>query len=341
MIIKDRRCLVPMTILFVLVCATFTMNLTIGPTAIDPADILAALVAFDAENFDHFIVAYQRLPHALIAAYVGAVMAMGGTVLQGVTRNPLSSPASLGINAGATMFIVISVFVFDLGMYAQGVFGLVGAIFGFVCCVFLTRLTGAKAVGSGLSFIISGALVSMLFFGISNALLLSDPAKRSDYLGWISGNINHVYADRLYLMAVIGGIATLVLLYIARSLTLVTLGREKAASMGVNVTRTSWIAVMCVVLGSGSATAICGPIGFAGLIVPHIVRPIFGDSFSINLPASALLGALVVLLADIMARSAFTPFVVHTGIIMDLIGGAVFVYIVRRYYVLSHDRGAV
>lgn len=329
-----------MMILVLLVCVTFAMDLAIGSAPIAPADILAALIAFDGDEFDHFVVVYQRLPHALIAAYVGAIMAMGGTVLQGITRNPLSSPASLGINAGATMFIVISVFVFDLGMYAQGIFGLAGAIFGFVCCVLLTRLTGAKAVGSGLSFIISGALISMLFFGISNALLLSDPAKRSDYLGWISGNINHVYADRLYLMAVIGGVSTLVLLYISRGLTLITLGPEKAASMGVNVPRTSWIAVTCVVLGCGSATAICGPVGFAGLIVPHIARPIFGANFSINLPASALLGALVVLLADIVARTAFSPFVLHTGIIMDLIGGAMFVYIVRRYYVLAKDRGA-
>lgn len=334
-----RPRLIYLLVLALLVLGFFGADLLIGASAISPRDVFAALVSFDPENFDHFIVVYQRLPHALIASYVGAVMAMGGIVLQGITRNPLSSPASLGINAGATMFVVVSVFIFDFGIYAQGFLGLCGAVFGFGCCVLLSRLTGAKSSGSGLAFIVSGALVSMMFFGISNAILLSDPAKRSDYLGWIAGNINHVYVDRLYLMAVIGGVSTVILLYLARPLTLITLGQEKATSIGVNVSRVSWVALICVMLGGGSAVAICGPIGFVGLIVPHIVRPVFGINFAFNLPASALFGALVVLAADIIARSAFSPFILHTGLIMDLVGGVVFAFIVRRYYVMPKDRG--
>lgn len=320
--------------------ACFIANLSIGTTTIDLTTLVQAFVAFDDENYDHFILIYQRLPRALIALYVGAVMAVGGLVLQGLTRNPLAAPASLGINSGATMFVVIGAFLFDAGMQTQGMLALGGALFGFVSCLMVMKLTGTGNDPKGLPFILAGALTSMLFMGVANALLLSDPAKRTDFLSWVTGNINHVYADRLFSLWWIGLVTGVVLFYLSRQLTLITLGQEKATSIGVNVNLVSWVSLVLVMLAAGSAVAICGPVGFVGLVVPHIVRPIFGVNFRLNLPAAALMGGMIVLLADLVARKAFSPFVLHTGLVMDLLGGVVFAVIVRKYYILPRKRGA-
>ena len=320
--------------------ASLFANLAIGAVTIGWRDVLAALTRFDADDYDHFVVVYQRLPRALIAIYTGALMAAGGTVLQGLTRNPLASPSTLGINAGAMLFVIVGAYTFNLGIVAQGVAALAGAAFGFMACLSVARLAGLSRDPRGLALILSGALVSMLFIGIANAFLLADPARRSDFLGWITGNINHVYADRLADFWWIGALSLVVLAVISRPLTLVMLGPEKAASAGVNVKWTSRIALAAVTLGAGSAVAICGPIGFVGLVVPHIVRPFIGAGFALALPASAMVGAIACLAGDLIARHAFSPYVLHTGILMDLVGGIVFVAIVRRFYLTPGARGA-
>ncbi|MEJ8473759.1 FecCD family ABC transporter permease [Roseibium algae] len=310
-------------------------NLIIGASAIHWQDVIGALFLFDPDSYDHFVVLYQRLPRALIAILAGSVLACGGLVLQGITRNPLASPSTLGINAGATLFVVAGAYSFDLGVKAQGAAALVGGTFGFLSCFVVARLAGLSRSPHSLALILSGALVSMLFIGLANAILLSDPARRTEFLGWITGNINHVYAERLYDFWWIGALALLCLLMSARPLTLITLGQEKAASAGVNVVWVSRIALVAVMLGSASAVAICGPVGFVGLVVPHIVRPLIGSRFEVSLPASAMMGASVCLLADLVARKAFDPYVLHTGLIMDLMGGLVFALIVKRYYLKS------
>ncbi|PTW56558.1 iron complex transport system permease protein [Breoghania corrubedonensis] len=319
--------------------ASLLANLAIGAVQIGWSDVLAALVRFDPDSYDHFVVVYQRLPRALIAIYTGALMAVGGTVLQGLTRNPLASPSTLGINAGAMLFVIVGAYTFDLGLTAQGIAALAGAVFGFASCLSVARLAGLSRDPRGLALILSGALVSMLFVGIANAFLLADPARRTDFLGWITGNINHVYADRLADFWWIGLLSFAILGAIARPLTLVMLGQEKASSAGVNITWVTRAALAAVTLGAGSAVAICGPIGFVGLVVPHIVRPFIGAGLGLALPAGAMTGAIFCLIGDLVARQAFTPYVLHTGVLMDLIGGIVFVAIVRRFYLTPGARG--
>jgi iron complex transport system permease protein len=222
--------------------------------------------------------------------------------------------------------------VFDFSPEVQGLVALAGAGFGFAACFFVARLAGRSNDPRGLSLILAGALVSMLLIGVTNALLLSNPTRRAEFLSWVGGNINHVYAERLFDFWWIGAIALVILWAVARPLTLVLLGAEKAASAGVNVTRISRIALFATMLASGSAVAICGPIGFVGLIVPHMIRPLVGVNFTLALPASALVGAGLCVLADLGAQTLFAPYVVNTGLFMDLLGGLVFIVIVKRFY---------
>ena len=318
--------------------AALLLSLSTGASALAPAQVIGALTAFDADSYDHYVVVYQRLPRALIAIYVGSLMACAGAVLQGLTRNPLASPATLGVNAGATLFVVGGAYLFHFGPSAQGAAALMGGTLGFAGSLFLARFTGLARDPRGLSLILSGALVSMLLLGIANAFLLADPARRTDFLGWITGNINHVYAERLYDVWWIGALSLAALLFLARPLTLISLGIDKAASAGVPVFWVRRGAFAAVMLGASSAVAICGPVGFVGLVVPHIVRPFVGSAMRWLLPASALVGASLCLLADVVARRAFAPFTLHTGVVMDLLGGVAFALIVHRVY-LAPRRG--
>lgn len=298
--------------------------------------LVSIISGSSAHDYQQSVILFQRLPRILIAIYVGGIMACCGFVFQGLIRNPLASSSSLGVNAGATLFVVTSALVFQFDILLQGIAAISGGISGFVVCWLVSKCAGSGNNQSGLSLILGGAIVTMLLIGLSNAILLSYPLQRSEYLSWISGNINHAYIDRLYMFWWIGLIILATFGSLCRPLTLILLGLEKASSMGVNTTIISAIALSCAIIGASSAVAICGPIGFIGLIVPHLVRPLVGEKYSVALPACALCGAILCIFADFISHIAFKPYVLNTGIILDISGGIAFICIIRKFYVASH-----
>lgn len=322
----------------VMIAAAFA-SLSLGETAIPLREVLQALSQFDDTNQGHYVVLYQRLPRVLIAAFAGASTAMAGAMLQGLLRNPLASPSLLGVTGGAALFTVIGVFFLDLSLTAQGFAALIGGGAGFAASVGVARLVGWHNDPRGLALILSGAIVSTFCTASAQAVLLTDPLRRSDMLSWLSGNINHLYAPRLAQFWWIGALGMAGMLALARPATLIAMGAEKAASLGVNTGLIRAASLSCAVLASGAAVAVCGPVGFVGLIVPHLVRPFTGFALPALLTASAFLGAAICLLADVVARVIFAPHVPSTGIVMEVIGGIVFVLIVRRFY-LSPKAGA-
>lgn len=315
-------------------------SLVIGAADISWRSAVGALISFDDSQLEHILVRYQRLPRLLIALFVGAVMACAGAVLQALTRNPLASPALLGINAGAALAVVSASLLLTLSPQDQLPFALTGGLGGFALCLYVNQLTGQRVASRGLPLILAGAIVSMLLSGVTNTLLLTSVAKRADLLSWVSGNINHAYIERLYHVWWLGLACLLILWAMARPLTLITLGEDKARASGVASGPVTWIAFGCAVVASTSAVAICGPVGFVGLIVPHVVRPLVGINLVWALPANALLGATLCVLADLASRLALSPQVVHTGVMMDLLGGLAFAWIVRRYYLRPSGRTA-
>lgn len=335
----ERRTVFLLAVLPLLMVA-LGLHLLVGYRPADIPGLIGAVLRFEAQSYDEAVLLFQRLPRSLIAIYVGSIAAASGFVLQSLVRNPLASPATMGVNAGAALFLVAGALVFDIGPALQGVAALAGALAGFVCCIAIARFAGRRNDPRGLSLILSGALVSMLFTGMTNAFLLSDPARRSEFLSWVVGTINHAYIDRLAMFWWVGAAAIVAFLLLARPLTLILFGAEKAASTGVNVPLVSRIAILAAVLGSGSVVAVCGPIGFVGLIVPHMVRPFVGNNLVFALPASLVTGAVVCLLADVFAREALYPYVLSTGLVTDLIGGVVFVIIVKRFYLSPANREA-
>jgi len=317
--------------LLVLILA-FAVSLSVGQVILGPGALWQALAAPDPDDLDQFILATQRLPRALMAVQAGAAMAVAGAVLQGLTHNPLASPATLGVNAGAALALVVAALLLGLDPRVQGWAALAGAGLGYVLTRAVTRAVGLAGDPRGLGLILSGALVTMLLGGIAQALLLADPVRRSEFLGWLSGAINHAQAARFADMWWIT-LAALVLLWLmARPLNLVMLGADKAASAGVAAQKVSALALLAAAMAAGSAVAVSGPIAFLGLVVPHLARTLAGADLRRLLPLSAILGATLCLVADLIARRAFLPYVAHTGLVLEFLGGLVFIYIVYRRY---------
>lgn len=308
------------------------LALRIGASDLSNATVWKALTAFDATEYSHYIIRQQRLPQVMIAGVVGAALAVSGAVLQGLMRNPLAAPSILGITSGATLFTVIFGFALGVPLLWQGPVAFAGGMFGFASALALSQLVGGDNDPRGLSLILSGALVSMFYSALAHAVLLSDPVLRQAALGWVTGNVNFAYADRLWVMAPVALLSVTVLWALSRPATLLTLGTDVAAATGVAAGRLWWLVAGLVALAASAAVAICGPVGFVGLVVPHIVRPLVGADFRKLIPASAFCGATLIVLADLVARTVFAPSVIHTGVVMDLLGGAVFVWLVRRVY---------
>ena len=323
----------------VLVLIIFYISLSWGNHFSSPLTVFQSLFTTPISSYEQAAIIYQRLPRALIALYAGAILATSGLVFQTLIRNPLASSSSLGVNAGATFFVVASALIFNVPLSYQAIFALLGGISGFLLCFAIARL--ARQSGNsqnsnayGLALILSGTLVAMLLIGLSNALLLAYPARRSEFLSWIAGNINHVYIDRLYQFWWIGGLSFCMIFLLTKPLTLILLGNDKAISMGVRVTFISRLALTLAIISSSAAVAVCGPISFIGLVVPHMIRPLVGQNFKFTFPASALLGAILCLIASLLSQNLFTPFIINTGVILDLLGGLVFILLIRKFYIL-------
>ncbi len=317
---------------FFLFMAALVVNMSVGSQFISPKEVLRIFYKFNEQSYMDFIVLEQRFPRSLIAIYMGACMAVGGMVLQGVSNNPLASPSLLGITSGALFFVVFFGFYLNVPIHYHGLLAFIGGVFGFAMCYCTAKMLGITNDPRGLSLILAGSIISLLLATISEALILADQSLYVTLRNWANGDINHHYIDRLYNMWFIGVLSVGILWSIARPLTLITLGVETAKSCGVNVRFYLTLAIGCTMVATTSATAIIGPIGFMGLVVPHLVRPLVGNHFQYTIPMCIFVGGALGLLVDSIARTIFLPFIVHTSVITNFIGGIVFIIMVKRFY---------
>lgn len=324
----------------VVLLVTAVINMGVGSQFASPAQVINVFLNFNEESYQDFIIMYQRFPRTVIAIFVGAALAMGGDVLQGVSRNPLASPSLLGITSGAVFFVVFFGFYMSIPLEYHGFVAFAGGWFGFLSCYFVAKMAGVDNDPRGLTLILAGAVVSALYGSIANALVLADQNLWALLRSWINGDINHAYIDRLKGMWIFGVVCMVGLYVIARPLTLIVLGQETAQASGVNVKLYLIIAIFCVLGASTTAVSIIGPVGFIGLVVPHIVRPFAGSKFQYSLIINACIGGAVGCIVDAIARTAFLPLLLHTAVVMEFIGGIVFIIMVRKFYISKQTQGA-
>ena len=307
--------------------ALFALSLLIGPAGVAPGDSLAAL--FGDQGALSMVMREIRLPRAILAVMVGASLGLSGAAMQGYLRNPLAEPGLIGVSGAAALGAVIAL---QTGFAAAFALALpVSALAGALIAVLLI-LTLAGPGGSALALILAGVAISALAGALTSLVLnLSpNPFAANEIVFWMMGSL----ADRSFAHVVMalpvmalgwGLLATL-----GRGLDALTLGEDAAASMGINLARLRLRLVVGVACVVGAATAVAGAVGFVGLVVPHILRPLVGARPSRLLPASALGGAGLVLAADVAVRLVLPDRDLKLGVLMAMVGAPVFLHLIWR-----------
>ncbi|MGV6875857.1 FecCD family ABC transporter permease [Pseudochelatococcus sp. B33] len=305
-------------------------SLAVGSRSIPLTVALDALLAYDIHDDRHLVVRELRVPRTIIALLAGSALGAAGAVMQAVTRNPLAEPGLLGINAGAAVAVVIGIAAFDLTSMTQYVwFAIAGAGLAGVAVFILGRAheTGTNPV----RLVLAGAGLSIMLTAITGIVILNAPlAVFDDFRRWSAGSIDGRGFDVIGVLAIAAAAGLGMAVAIARHLNAVALGADLGRALGVEL-RTTWLlACLSVMLLAGAATAGAGPIGFVGLIAPHLARMLAGPDFRWILPFSVLFAAVLLLGADVLGRIIAAPSEIAAGIIAALIGGPFLVAVVRR-----------
>lgn len=300
-------------------------SVAFGAADIEPATVWAALTNFDGST-EHLIIRTLRVPRAMIAMLVGAALAVAGALMQGLTRNPLADPGILGISAGATFAVVLAVtFLSASTLSAYSWFAFAGA--GFTAIM----VYGLGSVGrdglTPLKLTIAGAALTAMLSSLTTGMLIFNQRTLEEVRFWLAGSIAGSNLEMLVQVLPYLGVGLGIALVMGRQVTTLALGEDVAKSLGQRTAIIKALAAVAVVLLAGSAVAVAGPIGFIGLVIPHVVRFFVGVDYRWILPYAALCGAILLLLADVAARLVLQPAELPVGVMTALIGAPVFIHL--------------
>ena len=301
----------------------------VGTTDLSLARVFSRTMPF-SDNVDAQIFFLARLPRAVAAALVGGTLAAAGVVFQGLLQNPLATPYTLGVSAGASLGAMIAI-TFGAAIPVGGVASasLAGAL---AAVLIVYALANGRQRGMSTTVLLLAGVTLNAFFSalILFVQYLSDFAETYRALRWLMGDLDVAgYASILASLPFIV-VSFLAFTWLARPLNLLSLGREAAGGRGLDVTRTQRVAFFSGSLATGAAVAVGGPIGFVGIIVPHLVRLLVGADHRLVLPASTFFGAAFLVACDVVARTALAPLELPVGIITVLIGGPFFLWLLLR-----------
>ncbi|WP_245802122.1 FecCD family ABC transporter permease [Corynebacterium pacaense] len=300
-----------------------------GSAGVEPGAVASAFTDFDASNNDHLIIRHSRLPRLILGLIVGVALGLSGALMQSLTRNPLADPGILGINAGASAAVVIAIAYFgvtDVGGY------LWYALFGAAAATVLVYLLGGT---SPARMALAGAALSMAVGAATSMVLVSNEHAFNQFRYWTVGTLQGRGMEIIVAVSPFIAVGTLIALLLARALNAMALGEESAKGLGVNVAVIRAGCFGAVVLLAGAATAAAGPIGFIGLAAPHIVRLIVGPDNRLVLLGVLFTAPALLIMADAVAKAAAAPAELQTGIAAAVLGGPVFIALVRSRKVVA------
>ncbi len=309
--------------------AVLVLSITVGARPIALADIWNALTAFDATQTNHKIILDLRLPRTLVGLLVGAALGLSGAILQGATRNPLADPGILGINAGATLCVVLGISVFgitQLSGYVWLAFLGAGAA---MLVVYLVASLGREGA-TPVKLALAGAAVTAALTSVTSAILITNVETLDQIRFWQVGALTGRTTDILLQVAPFILAGTVLALLTSRILDGLALGDDVARGLGLKVQRGRALVGLAAVILAGAATAAAGPIAFVGLTVPHLARAFTGPNYRWILPYSMLLAPILLLGADIIGRIIVPPGELQVGIVTAALGAPFFIALVRR-----------
>ncbi|WP_408898082.1 FecCD family ABC transporter permease [Nocardioides sp. R1-1] len=313
--------------LTVALLAACALSIVLGSRDVGWSDIWAGLTG-DTDSFARAAVA-KRVPRTALAVIAGAALAVSGLVLQGVTRNPLADPGILGITTGASLAIAVGIAWFGLSTATGYIWvAILGAA---VTAVFVWTVGSLGRGGSTpLKLTLAGAATAAALSSFVTAVVLPRPDISENVVSWQIGGVGGATDDKIWQMGPFLLVAAVLCLWCARGLNMLGLGDDLAAGLGEHVLRTRLLASLGAVVLAGATTAITGPIAFVGLVVPHFCRLLVGVDHRWLVPFSAVGGAILLVLTDVVGRVVAPPSEVDVGIITALIGAPIFIAVARQ-----------
>ena len=304
----------------------------VGSTSIHLSTVFDRSIPY-ADNIDAQIFFVARLPRVLAAALVGSSLALAGVVFQALLRNPLASPDTLGVSAGASLGAMMAItFNLDFSMLGVSAVPIASFVGSFGALAIVYGLSAARRRGTSTMVLLLGGVTvnALLSAVIAFVQYLADFTQTFRNVRWLMGALDVAsyapIAAAIVPMAISwAGFATL-----PRVLDLLSVGHDSAAARGVDVERTERVALVSASLATGAAVALAGPVSFVGLIAPHLVRLVVGADHRLVLPAAALFGAAFLIGCDLVARTIIAPLELPVGIITAIIGGPVFLWLLFR-----------
>ena len=304
----------------------------VGSTSISLARVFDRSLPFE-DNVDAQIFFIARLPRVVAGALVGGALAAAGVVFQALLRNPLAAPGTLGVSAGAALGAMVAItFGLDISLAGlpsiplasfAGSLGALGIVYG---------LAAARRRGQSTTVLLLAGVTMTAFFSalIMFTQYMADFTDTFRTVRWLMGTLDIGGYTPLLAVTPMLLLALVLIASLPRSLDLISLGADSAAARGVDVVRTERVALLSASLATGAAVSISGPIGFIGIVVPHLVRLLVGSDHRVVLPASVLFGAAFLIMSDSLARTLFAPVEIPVGVITALTGGPFFLWLLLR-----------
>jgi iron complex transport system permease protein len=326
---RNRRGAVTLAIVLALLVGMIVVSLMIGARPVAPSVVIDALLRPDMSIADHSVVLTQRIPRTVIGVLAGAALALAGTLMQGLTRNPLADPGLLGVNAGASVAVLAAITIWGITEPSGFVwFAFAGAALASVVVAFIgTR--GADGA-SPAKLALTGAAVTAGLTAVTTLILTTSITAFDVFRYWQVGGLTARDLDTVAVVAVPIVIGAVIAFGSARGLDLMALGDDTATGLGHSVSRTRTLGIVATVLLCGGATSIAGPIVFLGLLVPHALRAIVGGDYRWLLAIGAPAGAIVLLAADVLGRVIAPPGEVQAGLVVAFVGAPVLISLVLR-----------
>jgi iron complex transport system permease protein len=313
---------------FILLLVSICASVVLGYTQTSWETAINALTNFDGSN-EHLIIQTVRLPRAATAVVVGASLAVAGALMQALTKNPLASPGVFGINAGAGFFVVIAVSMF--GVSSLQAFTWISFL-GAAAAAFTVYFAGSfgREGLTPMKLTLAGAAMAALFSSLTQGFLVSNEAALDQVLFWLAGSVQGRKLELLYSVLPYIGIAFVICVFLASKINLLMMGEDVAKGLGQKTGTVKLMTAAVIILLAGGAVAIAGPVGFVGIVIPHIARFFVGNDHRWILPYCAVLGGVLLVTADIGARFVAMPEEVPVGVMTALVGTPFFIYIARR-----------
>lgn len=317
----------------VLLVLTLVTAVAIGSVRIPPGQVIGAIgrgiTGASSGSFD-VIIWNIRLPRALLAAAVGASLSVAGVTYQGIFRNPLAEPYLLGVASGASLGAAVAIVLGGVSAWI-GAIGLpalsfAGALLAVTLVILLARRGNQIPV---LSLILAGVVVGSTFTAGTSFLMLLSPERTAGVLSWLLGSFGMAGWQSVAIVVPVLLLATTVAMLSARLLNILQLGDEAARQLGVSVERVRLALIVVATLATAAAVSAAGIIGFVGLIAPHAVRLAIGPDHRTLVPVALLLGAMLMVLADLLARTVIAPAEIPVGVVTALVGGPFFLWLLR------------